>query len=103
LRPEVAIVCAGTTATGNRVWLAGKSSTENINSCEADSAETARVWTFSDPVDFSDIVVTPHIRPVLCQHLPAKGINFDLPLDFKPSSLKAQIKPADTGEQTSYG
>jgi hypothetical protein len=46
----------------------------------------------------SDILVTPHIGPVLRQHFPAKRVNFHLPANLKTRSLKPQIEAPDPGE-----
>jgi hypothetical protein len=40
----------------------------------------------------SDIVVAPHIGPVLREHRPAERVNLDLPLDRKPSPLETKIE-----------
>jgi hypothetical protein len=50
-------------------------------------------------VESSDILVAPHFRPVLLKHGPTEGIDLDLPANLKPGPLKAQIEPADPGEQ----
>jgi hypothetical protein len=55
------------------------------------------------PVNLSDIVVAPHLGPVLREHRPAIGINFDLPLGLEPGSLKPQIEAADPCEERSHG
>jgi len=54
-------------------------------------------------VAVSDIVVAPHVRPVLREHGPAKRIDLDLPLDVEPSPIEPQIEAPDPGEQTANG
>jgi hypothetical protein len=44
----------------------------------------------------SDILVSPHLRPVLLQHLPAERINLDLPPDIPADALGGQIEAANT-------
>jgi hypothetical protein len=48
----------------------------------------------------SDIVVAPHIGPVLREHRPTEWIDFNLPLDLKTCALKAQIESTDPREET---
>jgi len=83
--PEVALVAGAGTSASQRVGLTGKSSAENIDGCEVGS-------------DGADIVVTPHVRPVLRQHGPTKRIDFHLPLDLKARAFKPQVEPADPRE-----
>jgi hypothetical protein len=47
----------------------------------------------------SDILVAPHVGPVLREHRPAERVNFNLPLDLKSGALEPEIEPANPGEQ----
>jgi hypothetical protein len=90
LRPEVALV--GSTATGasEAMGLAGKSSAENIDGFEFGTT------------DCSDILVAPHVRPVLREHRPTKRVNLHLPRHLKARPREPQIEAADAGEQAPH-
>ena len=47
----------------------------------------------------SDILVTPHIGPVLRQHRTTEWVDFYLPLARHPGTLEPEIESADAGEQ----
>jgi hypothetical protein len=47
-----------------------------------------------------NVVVPWHVRPVLCEDLPAVLVDLHLADALVPSLLKAQVKAADAGEQT---
>src|SRR6185436_2395094 len=49
-----------------------------------DDIDTRKLWSHG-----SDIVVAPHIGPVLGEHRPAKRINLHLPRNLKPRALEA--------------
>jgi len=60
---------------------------------------SAFVGVGQSTVDLSDIVVTPHVRPVLREHGPAKRIDLNLPADVEPGPREAEIEPADARKE----
>lgn len=74
---------------GSAILLAGIAPAEEIDALEFGSHD-------------SDILVTPHRRPVLGQHGTAKRIDFHLKFDLEASPLQPQIEAANTREQTAH-
>jgi len=46
----------------------------------------------------SDIVVAPHVGPVLREHGPTERIDLHLPANVEPGPREAEIEAADPGE-----
>jgi hypothetical protein len=67
--------------------LAWKAASDNVNVPIASGRERA------------NIVVAAYQRPVLFKHLPAKWVQFHLPLAFHPGAVKAKVKPSDPSKQ----
>jgi hypothetical protein len=67
------------------MWLTGKASANNVN------------WFKVG--DGSDIGVSPHVGPVLCEHGPTPRIDFDLPPHIEARSSQPQVEAADAGEE----
>jgi hypothetical protein len=82
-------------SSGAAVLLARISADDDIDAGEAVSAEVIEAGT---AVNSSDILVAPHVRPVLLQHRPTKWIDLHLPLDLETRSLQPQVESADAGE-----
>jgi len=105
LGPQIALVVGTTASAGETMGLTGKSSTENIDGCEAALTGLIRKdfrlphMPAAESVDFSDILVAPHVGPVRGEHGATEWIDLHLPLDLVACTFKAEVEAADAGEQ----
>jgi hypothetical protein len=86
-RPEVTVIFRASSLPGNTKRLAGVSSANKVN------------WANIFASQCSYIFKLPDIRPMLCQDLPAKRINFAERDGGHPSPLQAKAESTDTAEQ----
>jgi hypothetical protein len=57
--------------------------------------------TFDSAVNIVDVAESSRMREILLQHLSAKWVYLHLPNCLNSCPFKAEIKPANSGEQTS--
>jgi len=43
------------------------------------------------PVDFFDVAMIWHLRPMFCQHFASVGVDFGLPNDTHPCPFKTEV------------
>jgi hypothetical protein len=76
--------------------LTGESPCDDINGTDAVSNK-------SGCCEFSHVVIARHLRPVFCQHPPAKWVDLTEGRGLVASPLKADRKSADAAEQIEDG
>jgi hypothetical protein len=85
--PEIALVCGGSTATGERVRLTGESTANNIN------------WRKVGRSALSDISESLDSGPVLLEDARRIIVNLNLPFHLEAGAFKPQPEAADASEE----
>jgi len=85
-QPTSSILLDSSHKSGGRQILTGESSTDEINGFE-----------FS-PIEFCNVSISFHLRPMLRQHLRTERVYFNLPATLHTSALQAKIHTSYTRE-----
>lgn len=86
LGPEVPLVIGAESLSGDTPRLTRESAGDEVGSLNV-------------AIDLGDVAEVRHVGPVLREHPACVGVDLRLPDDLHARPLKAEVDPADTGEQ----